>query len=65
MSITTETEGREDCPVIEASCIYYAYQCDRNGEIAICFCSHEDNPNISEGNCSHTLCPLVKEIDPT
>lgn len=58
MSITTEAEGREDCPMIEAHCNYYMYQCDPNGEVAICHCSHPDNPDEHEGNCTHTLCPL-------
>ena len=59
MTITTETEGCEDCPVITAHCNYYSYQCDSNGEVAICHCSHPDNKDSEhEGNCTHTLCPL-------
>lgn len=64
MTITTETEGREDCPIIQAHCMYYGYQCDSNGDIAICFCSHPDNPDNHEGNCRHQLCPIVQEVTP-
>lgn len=58
MTITTDDEGREDCPVITAQCKYYSYQCDSNGEIAIGRCSHPDNENGHEGNCTYALCPL-------
>ena len=51
---------REDCPVIAGSCDHYMYQCDSNGEVAICHCKHPDNPDGDhEGNCTHTLCPLT------
>lgn len=53
----TETEGREDCPIIEAHCDYYSYQYDRNDELVL---SHSDNKSEYEGNCTHTLCPLTK-----
>jgi len=56
-----ETEGREDCPVIKAHCEYFGYQCDSNGEVAISYCAHKDNPCESEGNCTHDLCPLILE----
>ncbi len=62
MSITTNTEEREDCPVIQAHCNYYCYQCDNNGEVAICYCKHPDNPTDTEGNCSLNLCPIVEDI---
>ena len=55
---TTEIEGREDCPVLNAHCKYYTYRCDSNGEVAICYCTHPDNVNDYEGNCTRTLCPL-------
>ena len=29
--------------------------------MAICFCSHPQNPNKYEGNCTLQLCPLKKE----
>lgn len=48
----------EDCPVISAECEYYSYQLDSNEEVAICHCTHPNNPNEHEGNCTHTLCPL-------
>jgi hypothetical protein len=51
-------EGREDCPVLNAHCKFYSYQCDSNGDVAISHCSHPDNINDREGNCTHTLCPL-------
>ncbi len=54
-------EEREPCPIIEAHCDYYGYQCDSNGEVAISYCSHTDNPTEVEGNCTHALCPLSKE----
>lgn len=56
-------EGREDCPVLTAQCDYYSYQCDDNGDVAICHCSHPDNPEDTEGNCLHTLCPLNPPSD--
>ena len=55
----TETEGREDCPIIEAHCKYFIYQCDNFGEIAISHCCHPDNESEYEGNCTHTSCPLT------
>lgn len=57
----TETEDREDCPVINTHCEYYAYQYDRNGEVAICYCTHKDNPVDLEGNCQHSLCPIMPQ----
>lgn len=60
-ALTTETEGREDCPVIASHCEFYGYQCDSNGEIAICYCAHKDNPGNHEGNCTHTLCPITSD----
>ena len=55
----TETEGREDCPVIKAHCEHFMYQCDNNGEVAICYCKHPENENNDEGNCTYPLCPLT------
>ena len=57
----TETEGRENCPVINRHCEYYCYQCDVNGEIAIEYCAHPSNENEHEGNCTTVLCPLEEE----
>lgn len=55
----TETEDREDCPVIKKHCNYYCYQCDNNGEVAIEHCGHPDNKDDHEGNCTTKLCPLT------
>lgn len=41
-------------------CRFYCDQKDRNGDIAITFCSHMDNPNKAEGNTTAKLCPLNK-----
>ena len=49
-----------DCPVIGKACVFYMYQLDRNGDIAICFCNHEGNKEDTEGNCTLALCPLLK-----
>ena len=49
------------CSVIHAFCIYYSYQRDRNNEVAIEYCNHNDNPHDFEGNCTRELCPLIKE----
>lgn len=54
---------KEKCPVIIACCNYYSYQCDSNGEVAICHCSHPDNKDDFEGNCTHKLCPLNPPSD--
>lgn len=59
MSVTTETEERIDCPVLAEHCTYYLYQCDSNGEVAICYCSHPQNKNEYEGNCAALLCPCL------
>lgn len=58
----TETEGRLDCLVLKAHCEFYSYQCDSNGEVAICHCTHPDNPENTEGNCRHAVCPITKEL---
>lgn len=64
MSITTETEERDDCPVLLAHCKYYSYQYDSFGDVVICHCSHPDNADSEhEGNCTHTLCPLSPPSD--
>lgn len=55
----TETEGRLNCPVIDMHCEYFAYQCDRNGEIAISHCGHPENKSETEGNCIKELCPKL------
>ena len=57
-SITTDTEGREDCPVINKHCESYSYQCDRNGEVTIEYCTHPGNPDDHEGNCNDRCCPI-------
>lgn len=56
----TETEGRENCPVIDMQCDHFMYQCDRNGEVAISHCKHPDNKSEFEGNCINELCPKLK-----
>jgi len=58
----TETEGREDCPVIKKHCEYYAYQCDSNGDVNLTHCTHPDNIDDHEGNTISSLCPIV-DID--
>jgi len=47
------------CDVIKAECEHYIYQLDSNGEVAIRYCTHTDNPSKYEGNCNHTLCPIT------
>lgn len=61
MSKTIEIEGREDCPVINSHCIYYGYQYDSFGFVAIEVCGHPDNPTETEGNCTEKLCPIYQE----
>ena len=46
------------CPVLGTYCERYAYQCDSNGDVAICYCNHSDNHNDYEGSCTDTLCPI-------
>lgn len=58
MSITTETEGIEDCPIITAHCKYYCYKCNSFVDIAIGHCAHPNNPTDVRGNCTDALCPL-------
>ena len=53
----------EKCHVIDALCIYFTYQLDRNGEVAISHCAHPKNKSNYEGNCIYALCPKVKEIN--
>jgi hypothetical protein len=43
-----------------AKCEHFGHQTDHNGDVAITFCSHEDNPEDSEGNCRSVICPLKK-----
>lgn len=40
-------------------CPYFSYQEDRNGEIAVTFCSHGKNLKDTEGNTRAVYCPLV------
>lgn len=56
----SETEGKEDCSIIEAHCDYYSCQYDRNDELVLSYCDHPKNPEGVEGNCTHTLCPLTQ-----
>lgn len=52
---------REKCKIIDADCEYFYYRCDRNGEVVIVFCDHADNTDKYEGNCQHSLCPIIGE----
>ena len=55
-----DADARMDCPALEARCAYFTYQCDRNGELAITFCNHPDNPKEDEGNAIREYCPRMK-----
>ena len=55
------TDGREKCPVIDDHCKHFAYQLDRNGEVAITYCTHSENKDDREGNTTGSLCPLQKD----
>jgi hypothetical protein len=59
MTVSLESGAKENCPVLKTSCSFYSYQCDRNGEVVVCFCSHPDNPKDVEGNCLASLCPIT------
>ena len=56
-----EIEKREPCPVSGKQCKFYIYQLDSNGEVAICHCTHKENLDPSEGNCTKGLCPLLPQ----
>lgn len=43
-------------------CVFRSYQNDWNGDEVIHFCSHTENSDRCEGNCSFKTCPLLKEI---
>ena len=47
--------------IATSMCKYYVDQKDQNGDIAICFCNHPDNPDDREGNCRHSICPIIGE----
>ena len=46
------------CPVTNERCEHFIFQEDSNGEVAICHCTHSDNADECEGNCTVELCPL-------
>ena len=31
-------------------------------DVNLTYCTHPDNPDDFEGNCSEKLCPLLKEV---
>ena len=41
------------------TCEYFAFQPDQNGDIALTYCGHPDNPEDVEGNCNFNDCPLI------
>lgn len=40
-------------------CKYFSSLEDIHGDIVLVFCSHQDNPDKFEGNCTHDNCPLT------
>ena len=40
------------------NCKYYHCQSDRNGDVAIEFCSHPENSDKQEGNIRKSICPI-------
>lgn len=42
----------------EFFCPFLTKQDDRNGDVAIVFCGHEENQEDTEGNCRKEICPL-------
>jgi len=53
-----DTPDKNPCPVIGRVCENYTYQCDSNGEVAICHCTHPENESEFEGNCTRDRCPI-------
>lgn len=39
-------------------CEHLITQTDNSGCVAICFCTHDDNADDYEGNCTKELCPV-------
>ena len=48
--------------VPEDNCKYFNGQRDSNNDMVLTYCSHPENKSKDEGNCSHTLCPMIKEV---
>lgn len=57
----TLVDNSVKCPATKSPCVHYIYQPDPNGEVAIEHCTHNDNSNDKEGNCTSFLCPLCTE----
>lgn len=48
-------------PYFGIHCEYLLTQEDRNGDVAISYCKHPNNPKDEEGNCTPSNCPIKKE----
>lgn len=62
IDVTTETEEREPCPVINNHCDHYMYKLDGNGKVAIEHCTHPSNPEETKYNCTKKLCPIKQGV---
>ena len=63
--MTIKKEGKSEFFLIipEENCKYFNCQRDLNDDIAISYCNHPENRSEYEGNCTHNLCPLIKEVN--
>lgn len=56
-----DSHMRADCPILEASCDFYAYEYGQDGKLKMNYCKHRDNESLEERNCLHSACPLSKD----